>query len=73
MGAGRDKGTSALGRAGPGGWSRLAVALVFGWSTTVGPVLAQTPPAADGVPPGVPSPSAGVLSLIHISEPTRPY
>lgn len=32
------------------GWSRLAVALAFGWTTSVYPALAQTPPAPDPGP-----------------------
>ncbi|MFG1372924.1 DUF3300 domain-containing protein [Xanthobacter oligotrophicus] len=48
-----------------GNWSRVAVAAVFGWSTAVYPVLAQTPPAdpqvqpvpqAQPVPPVPPAP-----------------
>lgn len=41
------------------GWSRLAVALAFGWTTSVYPALAQTPPPADAgqSPPPVTAPA----------------
>lgn len=41
--------TCVKGRA--GNWSRVAVAAVFGWSTAVYPVLAQSPPADPQVQP----------------------
>ncbi|QJP14060.1 DUF3300 domain-containing protein [Starkeya sp. ORNL1] len=37
-----------------GNWSRIAVTAVLGWSTTIYPVLAQTPPAATEQPAPAP-------------------
>lgn len=55
-----------------GNWSRIAVAAALGWSTTIRPVLAQTPPAPaeQQAPAGAPRPpdSAQAEETYTLSE-----
>ena len=50
-------------------WMRLAVIAMFGWTTTVEPLLAQTPPASDAAQQ---APGATGTPLRRQRQPIKP-